>query len=655
MKNLNFFVTKIFFKIIFLIFINNYLMAQQVPFQKGINLTGWFQVGSTTQIQVNKYTKEDFEQIKSLGCDVIRLPINLHFMTNGTPNYVIDTLFFTFLDRAVDWAEELQMHLILDNHTFDPVADTDPNVGIILEKVWKQMATHYKDRSNYIYYEVLNEPHGLSNAQWNVIQQGVINAIRTIDTKHTIIVGATNFNSYNDLQNLPVYSDNNLIYTFHFYDPFIFTHQGATWVSPSMLPLANVPFPYQANQMPTLPSVLNGTWVGSAFNNYANEGTVAKVKELIDIAVAFKNQRNVPVYCGEFGVYIPNSQNNDRVFWYEAVRAYLEEKDIAWTVWDYHGGFGLFEEGGNDLFAHDLNVPLLEALALNVPEQSDYVSQPETEGFILYDDYLAKDIFEASYGSEILNYYAPHQPNNDDYCIHWAKVNQYGTITLDFKPDKDLSQLKNQGYALDLFVRGDVVGTQFQIRFLDTDTNDSNDRPWRMATNINTSNIPMDKRWHHLRVPLQSFTEQGAFENNTFYNPEGKFDWTAIDRLEIVAEFQALDDENIWFDNIMINNQDTARVLVTDVFEYDDTPTALEELSDESIKIYPNPLQENLYVEIKSGQHFTLELWSSIGKLIEKYDFVEKTIYNTSKLPQGLYFLKFSDGKKYFKVKKIVK
>lgn len=323
MKNLNFFVTKIFFKIIFLIFINNYLMAQQVPFQKGINLTGWFQVGSTTQIQVNKYTKEDFEQIKSLGCDVIRLPINLHFMTNGTPNYVIDTLFFTFLDRAVDWAEELQMHLILDNHTFDPVADTDPNVGIILEKVWKQMATHYKDRSNYIYYEVLNEPHGLSNAQWNVIQQGVINAIRTIDTKHTIIVGATNFNSYNDLQNLPVYSDNNLIYTFHFYDPFIFTHQGATWVSPSMLPLANVPFPYQANQMPTLPSVLNGTWVGSAFNNYANEGTVAKVKELIDIAVAFKNQRNVPVYCGEFGVYIPNSQNNDRVFWYEAVRAYF--------------------------------------------------------------------------------------------------------------------------------------------------------------------------------------------------------------------------------------------------------------------------------------------------------------------------------------------
>jgi acetate kinase len=51
---------------------------------------------------------------------------------------------------------------------------------------------------------------------------------------HTLIVGPSSWNSYSDLNLLPVYTDSNLIYTFHFYDPFVFTHQGATWPSPSM-------------------------------------------------------------------------------------------------------------------------------------------------------------------------------------------------------------------------------------------------------------------------------------------------------------------------------------------------------------------------------------------------------------------------------------
>ena len=91
-----------------------------VPFSRGFNLTNWFQVSSPQQIQFSKYTKQDFENIKSLGCDVIRLPINLHSMTSGEPDYTLDPLFLTFLDEVVGWAEELEMHLILDNHKTIP-------------------------------------------------------------------------------------------------------------------------------------------------------------------------------------------------------------------------------------------------------------------------------------------------------------------------------------------------------------------------------------------------------------------------------------------------------------------------------------------------------------------------------------------------------
>lgn len=401
------------------------VFCQNAPFTKGVNLTNWFQVGNAKQIQFTKYTKQDFENIQGLGCDVIRLPINLHFMTDGAPAYVLDPLFLSFLNEAVNWAEELGMHLILDNHTFDPADDTDPNIGEVLEKVWIQMATHFKDRSELIYYEVLNEPHGISDVLWNNIQQNIVTAIRNIDTKHTIVIGPASWNSYNNLAAMPEYQDDNLLYTFHFYDPFIFTHQGASWVGPSMEPLAGVPFPYAAAQMPIFPNSLNGSWIESSFNNYNNDGKLATVKSLIDIAVDFREARNVPIYCGEFGVYIPNSQKEDRVYWYEEVRKYLEEKNIAWTMWDYHGGFGLFEAGGNDLFAHDVNTDLVVALGLNVPAQSPYEIRPDTVGFSIYSDYIGERIFEASYSEGEIDFYNTNLPNNDSYSLFWAEAKQY--------------------------------------------------------------------------------------------------------------------------------------------------------------------------------------------------------------------------------------
>src|SRR6187399_2474641 len=93
--------------ICFLIFFAGSLQAQ-VPFSKGINLTGWFQVNSARQIQFTRYTKKDFEQIKSLGSNAIRLPINLHAMTSGAADYLLDPLFLEFLDEVVTWSEELQ-------------------------------------------------------------------------------------------------------------------------------------------------------------------------------------------------------------------------------------------------------------------------------------------------------------------------------------------------------------------------------------------------------------------------------------------------------------------------------------------------------------------------------------------------------------------
>lgn len=611
------------------------IFCQKPPFSRGVNLTGWFQANTATQIQFSKFKKKDFEDIKSLGCDVIRLPINLHFMTQGAPDYTLDPIFLEFLDQAVNWAEEVGIHLILDNHTFDPSTDTSPDVRDILIKVWPQMAAHFKDRSELIYYEILNEPHGISDAIWNNIQLEVVRAIRAIDQKHTIVVGPASWNSYNNLDLMPLYDDDNLIYTFHFYDPFLFTHQGASWVEPSMEPVANIPFPYDPLKIPGVPDNLRGTWIEGMFSNYFAEGSVSHVKSLIDIAISFKEERKVPVFCGEFGVFQPNSDEPDRVFWYETVRKYLEDNNISWTVWDYKAGFGIFNENSNELFEHDLNLPLVSALGLNTPPQTPYVEQPEMAGLIIYRDFIESGISESSYIDGSVSFYNKENPANGQFAISWTGGVQYNYLGFDFVPNKDFSFLEANQYAVNFLFKSEGPAKSFDLRFIDTKTNVPNDHPWRMTYRIDNTIVPFDGQWHRLHIPLGNFSDVGAWDNDQWYNSQGIFDWTKIDHFQLVAEHEPLGNTQLHFDDIQITNLNP------------DQTTASVNLENISLKIFPVPASDQINIRgIETDKKLQVCLMDSSGKKV----FAAKTIGNfeipVSMLPEGTYFLKLVISKR---------
>jgi endoglucanase len=642
-------ISRFFAFLAFSIFVIGTCYTQQVHFSRGVNVTGWFQADHEKQIQFTKYTKKDFEELKSLGVDVVRLPINLHSMTNGAPDYVLQPLFLFFLDQVVDWAEELQVNLILDNHTFDVTVSTDTAIGQVLIPVWMQMAEHFKNRSRKIFYEVLNEPHGITDAQWNRIQQSVVTAIRTVDQTHTIIIGPANWNSYNNLAAMPMYSDTNLIYTFHFYDPFLFTHQGAEWTD--LGPLSRVPFPYDAGRMPTLPPTLAGTWVASSFANYHIDGTMQQVQNLLTIAINFQNSRNVPLFCGEFGVYMLNSPDTDRVFWYNGVRTYLEQHKIPWTIWDYRGGFGLYKKNSDEMFQYDLNIPLVAALGFSVPPQSVYVQIPDSTAFTLYSDYLGPNINNSSYSSGTLDFYSDQSIFEGTYCIYWYGADQYQQIGFDFKPNKDLSLLQQDGYVFDCRVKGDAANTSFDIRFVDTKTNDQGDHPWRMRYIITNSDVTFNNEWQHLQIPLKNFSEQGSWDNNAWYNPQGLFDWKNIDRFEIVSEEMKLTANQLWFDDIKILDPTVIAVGRSNPLPY----------SFELEQNYPNPFNPTTVINFQVSAHSytTLKIYDLIGREVATLVSEELTAgkhsrhWNAASMPSGVYFYRLQAGS-FSETKKLI-
>lgn len=141
-------------------------------------------------------------------------------------------------------------------------------------------------------------------------------------------------------------------------------------------------------------------------------------------------------------------------------------------------------------------------------------------------------------------------------------------------------------------------------------------------------------RWRHLHIPLSHFVESGAWEDGAWYNPQGLFDWTAIDRFEIVAEQSGLEGVNFWFDNIQVTNLDTALVYETGVF------SSVREPSEKMrLVVAPNPAAD--FIALKSTALLPVQwrLTDPLGRVVRRGRFTQAATVDVSTLPPGWYGL----------------
>jgi endoglucanase len=573
------------------------------PFSRGVNLTTWFQSG-IDNLHFGKYDRSDLENIKSLGADVIRLPVDLKAMLR--PDYSPDPRFLFFMDKVAVWADSVGIGLILDNHTFDPAVATTPDVETWLVPAWQALANHYKGRFPNLYFEIQNEPHGITDAVWNAIQLRTVAAIRGIDADRWLVIGGAGWNGLHNLAPMPDYPYQKLVYTFHYYEPFLFTHQGATWTDPSLLNLKNVPFPWNSGAIPSAPPDLAGTWVVGALQQYASTATASRIRNDLETAAAFARTRNVPVFCGEFGVYDINSPAADRKHWYKVVRTALETRGISWTSWDYHNGFGIFKKPYPAGFFTDLDVALVDSMGFTAPPQQPAVTGPLRSSITMYSDYVHKNMTASTwvangFGSMLF----PKNTTERNYVLAMAKVPQYSSINVNFTLPLDLSAFRSGASTLVFELRGTSGITKIDVRFLDTDTGVA-DHPWRARVELNAPEMVYNGTWRTLEIPITRFQDVGAWENNTWYNSEGKFDWSAIDRLEFVAEHHGMLQDSLFIDNIVL------RYAPSTSSEISQKPQELR------LSAFPNPFNPstNVQVAVQPGAFVRVRLHDMNGRLL---------------------------------------
>ena len=316
--------------------------------RRGINLSMWYaQANDYSAQRLTTYTTlADFKLVKSLGFDHARLSINPEtLMLDGKPDQLYPEA-IARLDKTVEEITATGLVVILDIHPEMPYVEAlgqgkDAPAKFLV--FWETFATHFaKTDPKRVYFEVLNEPHIEDSYRWAGIQSKAVAAIRTIAPLHTIIATGNHWGGFEGLKELEPVRDSNVIYSFHDYDPMMFTHQGATWSMASLKPLRGVPYPSTPENIAPL---LGQETDDDGKKQLAWYGTEhwdsARVDKEIAAAAEWGAQHKVPVWCGEFGVYKAYAEPAARAAWLHDMRVSFEAHKVGWSMWDYQGSFAL--------------------------------------------------------------------------------------------------------------------------------------------------------------------------------------------------------------------------------------------------------------------------------------------------------------------------
>ena len=272
-----------------------------------------------------------FNAIRDAGFNSVRLPVKWSAHAAKDAPYAIEPKFAERVDWCVDQALANKLNIVLDLHHYGEM-DADPDGHLPrLAALWEQIAKRYADRPASVYFELLNEPHDkLTPERWNASIPKLLAAVRKTNPTRPVIVGPANWNGIRALDTLQLPDDRNLILTVHFYDPFQFTHQGASFVKDAAK--------WKGRQ-----------WTGTDAEQDTIRKAFAKTAE-------WAKKRNLPVFLGEFGTY-QEADVESRARWTRFVVAEAERLGFSWSYWEFCSGFGAY-----DPKAEAWRKPLLEAL-----------------------------------------------------------------------------------------------------------------------------------------------------------------------------------------------------------------------------------------------------------------------------------------------------
>jgi len=321
--------------------------------KRGMNLGNGWEAPPDQSWGVH-FTTADIDRIAAEGFDHIRVPVAFHFyLIPGDHGLEISPALLKELEPVLRHALDRNLHVLLDWHHFNDLTQSPAEHTARFTAGWETIARHFKSWPQGMYFELLNEPTAaLTTAVANPIYQKTIATIRALDPQRIIVVSPGQWGQAGELDQLRLPDgDDRLIVTFHCYEPFHFTHQGAGWTG--LQDLRGIVYPGPPPQPYQIPAALrdNGG-VRSFVEGYnkltgeQNPSSARPIRETLDAARAWSQHFGRPVHLGEFGSHNPGDHAS-RARYLRDVRTLAEERHIPWTLWEWKSSFGYWDPVAN--------------------------------------------------------------------------------------------------------------------------------------------------------------------------------------------------------------------------------------------------------------------------------------------------------------------
>ena len=282
--------------------------------KRGVNIIGYDPLWKDPAKA--RFKTRHFRTIRQGGFDFVR--VVLQSFDHMDANNRLDPQWLNTLDWVVREARAAGLTVILDEHDFNKCADDPVACKPKLSAFWEQVAERYKDQPDTVLFELLNEPNTkLDAATWNAFVRELVPLIRRTNPGRTLVIGPSRWNNVEELATLELpANDRNILVTFHSYEPFRFTHQGAPWAE-DMKDVSGVPF---------------------------TDADAAAIRSLFDKAKAWSDAADRPLLLGEFGAFDKSGMPMElRVAYTSTVAREAERHGFPWAYWQFDSDFIVYD------------------------------------------------------------------------------------------------------------------------------------------------------------------------------------------------------------------------------------------------------------------------------------------------------------------------
>ncbi len=278
----------------------------------GINLGNLFEVNGDINSAFEK-SKAYFSLYKQAGFKHVRIPISWGQHTQADFPYRIAAEHIAKVEELVDLALAENLYVIINTHheewlkaDYSSVTNQERFTAI-----WQQIASHYQNKSKQLIFEVTDEPYTLSNDEITELNANTISTIRESNNDRLIIISGKGFTHVDDLSSLIPTQDENLIASFHSYDPYPFA--------------------------------------GLCERAWGSDTDYENLEDIYKKASQWSINNNIPVIVSEFGVGktgVTNTDNicdnNQRLSYLSAHIKLAQDYNFAASIWDDGINFTLF-------------------------------------------------------------------------------------------------------------------------------------------------------------------------------------------------------------------------------------------------------------------------------------------------------------------------